>query len=267
MSKIKALMIYYKPNIISLSGKKVNQYATLFVLLFVPLLSKGQDVDYPKLGVGTEISIVRGYTNLNTQYPNLAHSLSVVCKHSKYIMTELEVQKGKLSGGGLTVDIDRYGRQYTNNYYSVSLHTDVQLGYFTDHEWVKDNTARGWIKEGYSENNPYDIKHFYLGAGLGIIYNHNKVQRTNVIAQNGSLDYVFPGQDITKAPMLNIRMGYLFHIYDDRGETKYAVNLCFVDNVCLSKSGLDGYNDDSKKFKHNNFAMYTQFTIGFKYLF
>ncbi|MGZ3758024.1 MAG: hypothetical protein ACXVA1_22590 [Mucilaginibacter sp.] len=217
--------------------------------------SLGQYDNFPKIGIGVDLSAVRGYTNLNTQYTRLAYNISFVYSHSKYIITELELQKGQLSGGGLTVDVDRYGRRYTNNYLNFLLHTDVQLGTIID----LDNTV-------HIENLYGIFKNIYLGAGGGVIFNNNKVQRTNVISANGPLTYVFPGDDVSKNGIINLRAGYLLHINDDFGNQLYCINFAFINNICLG-NGLDGYNDPRNIFQHRHFELYNQFTIGFKYFF
>jgi hypothetical protein len=164
---------------------------------------------------------------------------------------EAEVQVGQLSGGGLTVAQDPYGRQYFNNYKALIVHGDFQLGAGIDY-------SKSWFLQ--------IIKDFYIGTGAGLISNSNKVQRTNVIPQNGSLDYVFPGHDNSLDLMLPLRVGYEFKIYDSYNEPSVAIDVGYIHTFVFNE-GLDGYDDPSTKFKNNAPDQYRQITFMVKYYF
>lgn len=207
--------------------------------------------NYYEYGVSLGASYERGYTNVPRQDQNIGFQGSLIYNYNPYLPVELEVQKGHLSGGGLTVDKDRYGRQFTNNFLALYLHADVQLGSFIDY-------GNDWFLNG--------VKNFYFGSGIGLVRNNNTVQRTNVIAANGSLDYVFPGRDKSTNFSVPLRVGYEFKIFDSYDEPGWAIDLGYVHNIVFGE-GLDGYDDPTSKFKNNAVSQYRQFTITFKYFF
>ncbi|MDB5005630.1 MAG: outer membrane protein beta-barrel protein [Mucilaginibacter sp.] len=230
----------------------MKNYILLFVLLITAIVVKAQGgFNYYEFGVGAGTSYERGYTNISHQNDNLGFNANLIYNYNPYVPVELELQKGRLSGGGITVDKDKYGRQYTNNYLAVYLHADAHLGSFIDY-------GNGWFLN--------TVKNFYFGSGIGIIKNNNTVQRTNVIAADGPLFYVFPGKDKSINYSISLRAGYEFKIFDSYDEPTYAIDLGYVHNVIIGE-GLDGYNDPNSKFKNNALDQYRQITIGFKYFF
>ncbi|HEY4322706.1 MAG TPA: hypothetical protein VGN20_01940 [Mucilaginibacter sp.] len=230
----------------------MKKYILFFIAVIAVTTASAQSgYNYQELGVGVEASYVRGYTNVQTQYYHPALGVSFIYNYTPYVPIAAEIQFGQLSGGGLTTDLDKYGRQYTNHYKAVMLHADLHLGEIIDYE-------DSWILER--------IKNFYAGTGAGVIINTNKVQRTNVIPANGSLTYVFPGNDNSVDLMIPFRFGYEFKIYDSYNEPGMAIDIGYTHNFAFGE-GLDGYNDDPAKFRNNATDQYTQITIGFKYFF
>lgn len=223
----------------------LRKYVLFLFPFFTAISSKAQvDVNYTQFAIGTGASYVRGYTNLDAQQSHFAGNLNFTYYYSGYIPLTAEVQSGTLSGGGIT--IDPYGRQYTNNYLALILHGDFQFGQITD----EDNF----------------FKDFYAGTGVGLIHDNDKVQRTNPIAANGSLTYVFPGVDQSTNLMVPLRVGYEFKFLNTFGEPAIRLAISYEHNVVFGQ-GLDGYNDPSSKFKHNFPSQYRQISIGIKYDF
>jgi hypothetical protein len=167
------------------------------------------------------------------------------------------LQFGTLSGGGLTPNFDKYGRQYTNSYEAFLLHTDFQLGEVID----------------YSQSDVLTIlKNFYVGSGFGFVFNNNTVQRTNIyygengLPNYGPSTYVFPGTNNSINLSIPLRFGYEFKIYNYFNEPSMAVDLGYVHNIVFG-SGLDGYNDPRDIFKHNSQDQYRQILVGIKFYF
>ena len=230
----------------------MKRYILIIAALAAAITVKGQaGYNYQEYGVGADVFVERGYTNLNKQYEHPGFDLKFVYNYNPYIPLEVEIQKGTLSGGGLTQNLDFYGRKYTNNYIALVAHLDVQLGSLIDYS---NNDFLGFIKN------------FYVGAGVGLIANSNTVQRTNVIASNGSLTYVFPGSDGGIDVMVPLRFGYEFKIYDSFDEPGFAIDIGYIHNFAFGE-GLDGYNDPESKFKNNAIDQYRQIYVGFKYYF
>ena len=119
----------------------------------------------------------------------------------------------------------------------------------------------------YSESGILNIvKNFYFGSGVGVVFNNNTVQRTNLYPINGSLDYVFPGSDNSVNLTVPLRFGYEFKFYNDFQEPYMAIDLGYVHNLVFGE-GLDGYDDPSTKFKNNATNQYRQIVIGIKFNF
>ncbi|MDP9076894.1 MAG: outer membrane beta-barrel protein [Bacteroidota bacterium] len=207
--------------------------------------------NYYEFGVGGGLSYEHGYTNIPKQNNDIGLNLNLIYNYNPYLPMELEFQKGQLSGGGLTVDRDLYGRKYVNNFLAVYAHVDVQLGSFIDYG-----------NDGFLNF----IKNFYVGSGIGLVRNNNTVQRTNVIAANGPLIYVFPGKDKSTNYSVPLRIGYEVKIYDSYAEPGWAIDIGYIHNFVFGE-GLDGYDDPTTKFKNNAINQYRQITIGFKYFF
>ena len=227
-------------------------YILFFVALIAAVGAKAQaGYNYYEFGIGGGASYMRGYTNVPRQDNHIGFNGNFTYNFNPYIPIELEIQKGQLSGGGLTVDKDRYGRKFTNNFLALYLHADVQLGAVIDYE-------NSWFLNA--------VKNFYLGSGIGLVRNNNTAQRTNVILANGPLTYIFPGSDQSTNISIPLRVGYEFKIFDSYREPAWAIDIGYVHNIVFGE-GLDGYDDPPSKFKNNATNQYRQFAIGFKYYF
>ncbi|ASU32431.1 porin family protein [Mucilaginibacter xinganensis] len=230
----------------------MKKYILFFVIVIAAIGVKAQaGYNYYEFGVGGGASYERGYTNIPRQDNNIGFNLNLTYNYNPYLPIELEIQKGQLSGGGLTVALDRYGRKFTNNFLALYLHADIQLGSFIDYE-------HDWFLNA--------VKGFYVGSGVGFVRNNNTVQRTNVILANGPTTYIFPGSDQSTNISVPLRVGYEFKIFDSYQQPAWAIDIGYVHNIVFGE-GLDGYDDPSSKFKNNATNQYRQFTIGFKYFF
>jgi hypothetical protein len=221
------------------------------------IVNAQQGYNYKQFAIGLDLSYERGYTNINRQDNNRSENINFIYNYSPYIPITAELQFGQLSGGGLTVDKDRYGRQYTNNYEAFLIHGDFQFGEVID----------------YSEKEVLNIlKNFYFGSGVGIVFNNNTVQRTNIyygengLPNYGTKDYIFPGKDNSINITIPLRFGYEFKIYNEYEEPYMAIDIGYVHNLVFGE-GLDGYDDPSNKFKNNATNQYRQIVIGVKFSF
>lgn len=224
----------------------------LFTFVSSAIMVKAQvGYNYKEFGIGLDISYERGYTNLARQYYHIGQSVSFTYNYSPYIPITAELQFGTLSGGGLTQNLDKYGRMYTNHFEGLILHGDLQLGELIDYSESYFNSA---------------IKGFYFGSGGGIIFNSNTVQRTNVILSNGPSTYVFPGTNSSVNLTIPLRFGYEFKIFNEYEEPFMSVNIGYVHSLVFGE-GLDGYDDPSSKFKNNATNQYSQIVVGVKFNF
>jgi len=230
----------------------LKKYVLFFVITIVSITVKAQSgYNYQELGIGGSVSYIRGYTNLQRQDSHPAFSVNLIYNYNPYLPVEIEYQQGTLSGGGLTIATDKYGRKYTNKYQAVLLHADVQLGATIDYE-------DSWVLTA--------LRNFYAGTGVGFISNNNTVQRTNVISSNGPATYIFPGSNKNIGLMVPIRAGYEFKIFDAYNEPSWAIEVGYIHSFVFGE-GLDGYNDPSTKFKNNAIDQYRQIVVGVKYYF
>ncbi len=223
-----------------------------FVVIFTATIVKAQSgYNYTEWGWGVEGGNTLGYTNVQRQYEHGFIALDAVYNYGPYLPIVAELQIGQLSGGGTTANLDPFGRQYSNNYKALVFYADVHLGAAIDYQG-------SWVLGV--------LKNFYVGTGFGLIYNDTKVQRTNTIAANGPLTYVFPGKNSSVDPLIPMRVGYEFKIFDDYNEPSMAIDIGYAQNFAFGE-GLDGYNDPQSKFKNNASDQYRQILIGFKYFF
>ena len=106
----------------------------------------------------------------------------------------------------------------------------------------------------------------YAGLGVGLINDNCTTQRTNIIAANGSLSYVFPGVDKSTNLMVPVRIGYEYKITNDFDEPIMRVFVSYEHNFVFGE-GLDGYDDPASHFKNNSLDQYRQITFGIKFDF
>jgi hypothetical protein len=232
----------------------LKKYILFFITALAALAVKAQSgYNYQEFGIGGGASYERGYTNITQQNNHVGFKLNFIYNYNPYLPVEAEIQVGSLSGGGLTPNLDPYGRQYSNNFKALIFHADYQLGAGIDY-------SNDWFLT--------IVKDFYLGTGFGFISNTNVVQRYSIYAppypQPGY--YKFPGNDNSVDFMVPLRFGYEFKIYDDYNEPSFAIDIGYVHNLVFGE-GLDGYNDPQSKFKNNAIDQYRQITINFKYYF
>jgi hypothetical protein len=214
----------------------------LFIVITLAAFTARAQYNYSTLGVGIGFSSVKGYTNVKRNYDEKAYNLNFIYNYSPYVPIAAEIQFGKLTGGGLTVDRDFYRRQYANNYKALIIHADLQFGEIIEYE----NSF--FMKL---------LKDFYVGTGVGAISNSLKVQRTSLDDPN----YVFPGDNSGINLLIPLRAGYEFKIYDDYNQPFMGIIVGYNHNIVFGE-GLDGYNDPSSKFKNNALSQYRQITVG-----
>lgn len=229
-----------------------------YILIFFTTLAANtvnaqSGYNYQEWGVGAGASYERGYTNITQQNNYPSFNLNFVYNYNPYLPVEAEFQTGTLSGGGLTPDLDPFGRKYINHYKAVIFHADYQLGGGIDYE---DH----WFLK--------IVKDFYLGTGFGFISNTNKVQRYSIYAPPYPDPgyYKFPGHDNSLDLMVPLRFGYEFKIYDAYDEPSFAIDVGYVHSLVFGE-GLDGYDDPPSKFKNNAVDQYRQITVNVKFYF
>lgn len=203
--------------------------------------------NYSPYAIGFGVSGIKPHADLNRELTDIAYNVNFTYYFSPYVPVVLELQKGRLRGGGDLVSEDKDTRKFENNYITGMFHLNYQLGESIDYE-------RNFFLNA--------IKNFYAGIGFGFIYNNVKANRFSLIDPN----YEFPGNDKSLNTIVPLRIGYEFKIFDYDGAPRFAIDIGYQHNFTFGE-GLDGYNDPSSKFKNNALDQYRQATIGIKYNF
>lgn len=216
----------------------------LFIAITLAAFTAKAQYNYNTLGVGVGFSSVKGYTNVARNYDEKAYNVNLIYNYSPYLPVAVEYQWGKLTGGGLTVDRDKYRRQYSNNYKALILHADLYAGEIIDYE---DSFFKNFLKN------------FFIGTGIGAISNNLTVQRTSLDDPN----YVFPGDNSGINIMIPLRAGYEIRLYGAYDQPFVGLILGYNHSLVFGE-GLDGYNDPAGTFKNNALSQYRQITVGLR---
>lgn len=220
-----------------------------------------------------------GYTNVTAktdvpyQTSNPSVNFNFNYNYTPYTTFSLEYEFGRLSGGygdfyekaskGLNATdanyplliaaipvaykmIDPFMRYYYNNYQSIAVHGDVQLGEFIDYE-----------NGGFIAN---VVKNVYVGTGVGMLYNNI----TSVNRFNADSTRTYGGSDRSNNVFVPVRVGYQFKIYNSYDEPSISVHLGYQMNYVFGY-GLDGYSDP--QFTNRDFERFGGFSVGIKFNF
>jgi hypothetical protein len=217
----------------------------LIAFVSTSFIVKAQQIfRYNEFGVGTDMSYERGYTNITHQTNHLSGNLNLIYNYTPFTSFVAEFQYGTLGGGGLSPNLDPFGRQYVNHYAAFLLRTDYQLGGIID----------------FSRSDFLNfVKNFYAGTGIGLVSNNNSVQRYSIYEPT----YRFPGANKSINVDVPLRFGYELKLYDDYEQPFMAIDLSYVHSVVFGE-GLDGYNDPPSKFRNLYSNQYRQIVLGIK---
>ncbi|WP_170113510.1 outer membrane beta-barrel protein [Mucilaginibacter yixingensis] len=223
----------------------MKKLVLLLSLLCCSVIVKAQ-YNYADWSVGFHVNSVKGYTDVSQNANTYSASAQLYYNFTPYIPLALDLQVGKLSGGNDITDL--YHRYFTNNFTTLSVHGDLQLGEIVDYQ---NSFILGALRG------------FYLGAGFGLVRNNiTSIRRFD--KENPT--YRFPGEDQSINTMLSVRMGYEVKIFNELDEPFMAVDLGYIHNITFGE-GLDGYTDPPTKFKNNAPDQFRQITVGVKFFF
>lgn len=212
-------------------------------LLVLSLTVKAQ-YNYPEWGFGGSYGTNKPYSDLKQNDTQKCFSGSIFYNYSPYMPFALEIGAGKLSGGNNETDASH--RYFVNNYISLNVHGDLQLGEIIDYDG-----------DFFMER----LKGLYMGLGIGVIFNNlTSIRRYAVDVP----DYRFPGNDHGIDALIPIRFGYEFKIFNYNDVPFAAIDIGYTHNLTFAE-GLDGYSDPLSKFKNNSQDMFRQITIGIKF--
>jgi hypothetical protein len=224
--------------------------------------------NYAQYSMGFGLNYVKATTDVPSQTSHPAYNFNINYNFTPFTIFSLEYEFGRLSGGygdyydnaskGVTDPtkladiytaygkIDPYYRYYYNNYQSINLHADVQLGEFIDY-------SDGGLITNIAKN-------IYVGTGIGMVYNN--IAAINRISPDST--YSYGGSDHSNNVFIPVRIGYQLKLYNDYDEPSILVDLGYQMNYVFGY-GLDGYSDPI--FTTRNYETYGGFHIGVKFNF
>jgi hypothetical protein len=188
------------------------------------------------VGVATGVNTVYGDAQTLTKTSSVHFNLNY--NVSPFINYVFEVQLGQLKGGDSLNTTS--GRQFTNNFTSVMLRGQVQLGEVIDYSQSAVANA---------------AKNLYLSTGIGIVVNNLVNVNRYSIQLPG---YYTPGTNTSNEVLIPVRIGYEFKVFNNYSQPALKIDLGYQYNFILGDD-LDGYQVGAKN------DAYSQFTIGLKF--
>ena len=249
----------------------------LLLLIVLPALvftAKAQlGYNYAQYSLGFGVSTVKATTDVPYSVYNPAVNFNATYNYTPYTSFSLVYEFGRLSGGysefyndaakGLNATdanyatallaiplayqkIDPYFRYYNNQFQSISVHGDVQLGEFIDYD-------NGSLFKKF-------IRNISVGTGIGMVYNNI----TQVNRYNADTTYAYGGTDHSNNVIIPVRVGYQLKIYNAYDEPFMLLEAGYQMTYVFGY-GLDGYSDP--EFTSRKYEQYGGYSIGVKFNF
>jgi hypothetical protein len=216
-------------------------FLMIFACLAVGTAKAQIGYDYAQfdLGIGGDINKVYGDAQTLTSTKSL--HLNFNYNVSPYVNYVVEVQTGGLQGGdSLTTST---GRQFTNNFTSVILRGQLQMGEIIDYSESSFNNV---------------LKNFYISTGIGMVVNHlTTVNRSSILTPG----FYTSGDDYSTELLIPARIGYEFKVFNSYGQPGFKIDLGYQCNFVLG-DGLDGYTVGNQKDKYSQYSIGIKFAIG-----
>lgn len=227
----------------------------LALLLLVLVATANAQSNFYRISAGVSAGGIYSFTDVKFGAFSYALAGNLDYHITPFITGGLEFQSGTIKGGGEGGGPDVHGRQFTNTYKAFSVNGKFRAGEFTDFY--------------YSDFLNY-TKGFYLGVGVGAVM--NDLTAPGALIKNkpqagapGGI-YTFDGLSKSTNMLVPINVGIDFYFPDGWGDIRYIVNVNYQTNFTFGE-GLDGYNDDPKKFRNVAPDMYNFLSVGVKYTF
>jgi hypothetical protein len=228
-------------------NKAVIVKRCILLLLFIvvnrlALAQNGFDYHQFSLGVGYGTTIASG--NTDTKVDKTAFNLNLNYNATPYFTYTIESQIGTLAGGS---PYDYYARAFTNHYFALIAHADLQLGELIDYE--HNGALNG-------------LKNVYIGTGVGVLANvitDIQLAIPPVLSSNGSDIYSFLPASINI--LVPLRLGYELKIFNNYDMPRYRLDLGYAFNTAFGK-GLDGYTTLSSIKFYNYYSVTFKIGLG-----
>lgn len=151
-----------------------------------------------------------------------------------FLNINVEGQGGTLAGISIN---DKNLKSFNSSFRAVTANAEIQFGEFLDYQ--SSDFANG-------------IKNFYIGVGVGEMYNH--ITNLQIVTPYNTVNIT---NNLTVLPF---KLGYQFNIMNIYNEPVVEFDLSYGFNYTLGK-GLDGYYDNHA----NGNYYYTYISAGVKF--
>jgi hypothetical protein len=177
---------------------------------------------YFSTSIGAGYGVTVASAGEQTITASSAGNVNVNYNFSPFTSMSVETQFGKLTGGNAVND-DSF-KQFTNQYFALILHADLQVGEIIDHD------ESGFVNA---------LRNFYVGTGAGFVANNIVSLNKNV--SGATSNYKLSSINFT----VPFRGGYEFKVYDKTGVPHLKFDISY-EYVTAFGQGLDGYIDASR---------------------
>jgi len=202
----------------------VKRTTLLMLFIIINAVALAQNgFDYHKFSLGSGAGATIAYGNTDTKVTKTALNFNINYNATPFLTYTLETQVGQLAGGS---PYDYYQRQFTNTYFAVMTHVDLQLGELIDYEHNEVSNS---------------LKNVYVGTGVGVMANVITYIQTTIppgLSSNGATDYPYSPASVNV--VIPLRAGYEFKLYNNYDMPRYRLDFGYSFNTALGK-GLDGY--------------------------
>jgi hypothetical protein len=221
-----------------------NVFKLTVLLLTGSLTANAQNSFFHPFSIGDGYGVTVANAGEQTLTSSNATNINLNYNFTPFASLGIELQVGQLTGGN--AQMDTFGKQFVNDYNSIVLHTDLQLGELIDY-------SQSVFLNG--------LKNLYAGVGVGII--KNKISKISLLNPADSLTPLTFTPSSTNF-LVPLRVGYEFKIYNKYDEPQFRFDINYSFNTAFGK-GLDGYTSIYSKAAGVKF--YNYFSVGFKYGF
>lgn len=218
----------------------VKRFILLLFILINTVARAQNGFDYHQFSIGTGVGATVAYGNTDTKVTKSAYNLNINYNVTPFLTYTLETQFGQLAGGS---PYDYFQRQFTNTYFAIMAHADLQLGELIDYEHSAASNA---------------LKNIYVGTGIGAMTNSITYIQLSIppgLSGNGSNIYPFLPASVNV--VVPLRTGYEFKLFNNYDMPRYRLDLGYSFNTAFGK-GLDGYTSLSA------IKFYSYFSATFK---
>ena len=177
---------------------------------------------YSPLSIGAGYGVTVASAGEQTITASSAGNLNLNYNSSPFTSMSLESQFGNLSGGNAFKDASF--KQFTNQYFALMVHADLQAGEIVDHD------ENGFVNA---------FRNFYVGTGAGFVANNIVSLNKNV--SGATSNYKLSSINFT----VPFRGGYEFKLYNKTGVPHIKIDISY-EYVTVFGQGLDGYIDASR---------------------